>query len=178
MMNKRKQTEADETWSAVLPYLDAEMAALPDVQREAIVLRYLKGLPQAEAARELRCPEETVHTRVNRGLAKLRERLRRKGAVVSMAALAVLLGQHACQAAPAGLAATIKCACAGKGLLSLAAVETADAVMSDFILAKVKLGTVTVAGLATFAAFAFFFVCPLFTPRTASTALKPAVPGR
>ena len=122
----------------------------------------------------MRCPEETVHTRVNRALAKLRERLRRKGAVVSVAALVLLLERHACQAAFAGLAATIKCACGGKGLLSLAAVETADAVMSDFILAKVKLGTVAVTGLAAFAAFTFLYVV-LSTPRTASTALKPAV---
>jgi RNA polymerase sigma factor (sigma-70 family) len=55
--------------------LDEELARLPSAQREALMLRYVLGMSQADVARRLACPEETVHTRVTRGLARLRQRL-------------------------------------------------------------------------------------------------------
>ena len=46
--------------------------ALDEPYRTAIVLRFLDGLPPREVARRTGAPVKTVHTRVERGLAKLR----------------------------------------------------------------------------------------------------------
>lgn len=48
---------------------------LPASQREAILLRYFEGLPPRRIAKQLDIPVESVKTRIQRGLAKLRPRL-------------------------------------------------------------------------------------------------------
>ena len=49
------------------------MAALPQRQREAVALRYLADLEEAEVSRALGISASTVRTHVQRGLAGLRE---------------------------------------------------------------------------------------------------------
>lgn len=49
----------------------AAVAALPDEQREAVVLRFLEGLPYAEIARLTNTPQGTVASRVFRALERL-----------------------------------------------------------------------------------------------------------
>jgi RNA polymerase sigma factor (sigma-70 family) len=80
--------------------LDEELARLPAAQREALLLRYVLGLSQADAARRLECPEETVHTRVTRALARLRRRL----GAGEAALLAALLAPPATFGAPSASA--------------------------------------------------------------------------
>lgn len=53
------------------------MRRLPDDQREALLLTHIGGLTQAEAARALRVPLNTLKARVRRGMDALRERLKR-----------------------------------------------------------------------------------------------------
>jgi DNA-directed RNA polymerase specialized sigma24 family protein len=48
---------------------------LPTRLRQAVVLRYLEGLDQREAARRLGCPQGTLATRTREGLRRLRIRL-------------------------------------------------------------------------------------------------------
>lgn len=48
------------------------LAALPQGQREALALRYLTDLSEADTARALRCSVGTVKSRCSRGLAALR----------------------------------------------------------------------------------------------------------
>jgi DNA-directed RNA polymerase specialized sigma24 family protein len=50
----------------------AELARLPRRQREAIVLRYLLDMDEAQTAQVLGVTTGTVHTHVNRGLANIR----------------------------------------------------------------------------------------------------------
>ncbi|MCZ7644861.1 MAG: sigma-70 family RNA polymerase sigma factor [Planctomycetota bacterium] len=123
------QAGKDRAWSELSPHLDAALEELPNAQREALVLRYLNGYSQAEAARELGCPEETVHTRVRRGLERLRERLARRGVGLSVLALGALLGQAGGGAAPAGFAASIQAACLGKAGANGVAMLTAQEVL-------------------------------------------------
>ena len=52
--------------------LGALLAQLPDVQRLAVVLRHVVGLPTAEVAEVLGCPEGTAKSHVSRGLRRLR----------------------------------------------------------------------------------------------------------
>ncbi len=62
-----------------MPELYEEIARLPEHYRAPIVLCYLDGQSQEQAARMLRCPLRTLQTRLQRGKAKLRLRLVRRG---------------------------------------------------------------------------------------------------
>lgn len=55
--------------------LAAQLAALPDAQREAILARVVDERPYPEIAAELSCSEAVVRKRVARGLSFLRTRL-------------------------------------------------------------------------------------------------------
>src|SRR6185436_439694 len=107
-----------------------EVHALEEPYRSAILLRFLRGQSPAEIARELAVPVKTVRTRIERGLAKLRERLDRdhgSGHGADRAAWLVVLAR-----APRGAASiplplslllpmNVKAACAIVGLLLIGA---------------------------------------------------------
>ena len=57
----------------------AAVAALPEEQREVIVLKEYQGLTFPEIAETLDVPLSTVKTRLYRGLGQLRQRLERQG---------------------------------------------------------------------------------------------------
>ena len=59
--------------------LHDELARLPESFRSALVLCYLEGLTQEQAAAVLRCPLGTIQSRLARGRAKLKSRLVRRG---------------------------------------------------------------------------------------------------
>lgn len=52
--------------------LTAALAALPETQRSAVVLRHVVGLPTAEVAQVLGCAGGTAKSHVSRGLRRLR----------------------------------------------------------------------------------------------------------
>jgi RNA polymerase sigma factor (sigma-70 family) len=90
--------------SDVQAALDAALGELPEKYRAALVLCYLEGKTQGEAARHLGCPLATVRTRVARGRKLLRDRLAGRGLALSAAGLAALLiASAAPAAAPAAL---------------------------------------------------------------------------
>ncbi len=55
---------------------EAEVARLPDSQREALVLAYWGGMTADQIARRADVPLGTAKSRIRLGLAKLREDLR------------------------------------------------------------------------------------------------------
>jgi RNA polymerase sigma factor (sigma-70 family) len=143
----------------VLRILDAEVAALPERERQAVVLHYLDGLSQVEAAQAAGCPQGTIGRRASEGLERLRERLCRRGCVLGAAALASLLGAEAQAAAPASLLPSIlavpKLAAVGAaaGTAGSTVVSLAEGVMKAMFWAKVKvvaalLGAAAVVGTA------------------------------
>lgn len=67
--------------------VDAALLALPERDREPVVLCHLQGLSRREAAERLGCPEGTLSARLNRALARLRGRF--GAALGSLAAVAV-----------------------------------------------------------------------------------------
>ena len=85
------------------PALDQAILGLPAKYRSAIVLRYLEGKSNAEAAAQLRCPIGTVSARLTRARALLRKRLSRNGAVVPPGALTSMLSGQPRASIPAGL---------------------------------------------------------------------------
>jgi RNA polymerase sigma factor (sigma-70 family) len=73
--------------------LDDEVNRLPSKYRAPLVLCYLEGQTQEEAARTLGCPRKTVTTRLTRARERLRIRLRRRGVALSAGALTAVLSQ-------------------------------------------------------------------------------------
>jgi RND family efflux transporter MFP subunit len=94
------QVPADATWDDLRPILDEELSRLPERLRRPVVLCYLEGKTNEEAARELGCPAGTIYSRLSRGRDLLRHRLLRRGVALSAAALSAALAEHAAHAIP------------------------------------------------------------------------------
>jgi RNA polymerase sigma factor (sigma-70 family) len=79
--------------------LDLALSRLPDSLRQAVILRYLEGHSQQEAARQAGCTQVTMGWRSMKGLERLRTILGRRGVVVASAGLLALLAVEARAAA-------------------------------------------------------------------------------
>ncbi|HVK13200.1 MAG TPA: sigma-70 family RNA polymerase sigma factor [Gemmataceae bacterium] len=79
-------------WQDLVAVLDAEVAALPETLRAAIVCCYYEGLTQDEAARRLGWKVRTVRARVGRGRTVLQARLARRGLDLGAALAAAAVG--------------------------------------------------------------------------------------
>jgi RNA polymerase sigma factor (sigma-70 family) len=147
---EREPTAEAETIRAM--YLDLE--TLSGKEQQAVILLYLEGRGQEEAARLAGCPVGTLSWRASAGLAKLRARLAKRGYAFSVPALAGLLAAEAQAAIPATLIPSILT------VVKSVAVGTAAATVSTkvMLLAKgvlkmmfwnqVKLAAAVAAGVA------------------------------
>jgi RNA polymerase sigma factor (sigma-70 family) len=108
----RPDTTGEITWREGLAVLDEELGRLPATYRSALVLCYLEGRTQDEAARELGCSLGALRGRLERARESLRTRLLRRGVVLPAALLGTtLLSTQTSEAVPPSLAiATVKAA--------------------------------------------------------------------
>jgi RNA polymerase sigma factor (sigma-70 family) len=88
----------EEAWADVRPVLDEELSRLPESYRTPLVLCYLEGKTNEEAARLLGRPVGTVWYQLSRGREMLRRRLGRRGVQLTAAALSVPLAGSTVQA--------------------------------------------------------------------------------
>jgi RNA polymerase sigma factor (sigma-70 family) len=137
--------EAEGPWAGSAPegckalaLLDDALAALPVLQRQAVMLRYLEGHSEQEAARLAGCPQGTLSQRASRGLERLRERLSRQGVALSAAGLVGLLGAEAAAPLPSGLSVSIQAVCLGHAAASPAVAALAKGVGKMMFWMKVK----------------------------------------
>ena len=135
-------------WAKVGPVIDDALSELSEIDREAILLRYLQGCDFGQVGAKLSLSDNAARMRVDRAVDKLRAQLARRGVTSTAGALALALTGHAVVAAPAGLAASVT----GTALAGVAASGTV-ATLTFMSLSKLKIGIaaeVVVAGTASY----------------------------
>ena len=100
----------DVAWREIRCLLDSELARLPEWYRGPLVLCYLHGKTQDEAARQLAWPLRTFRRRLERARQMLARRLMRRGLTLSAALSAPLLVESTASAVvpPLLVASTIR----------------------------------------------------------------------
>jgi RNA polymerase sigma factor (sigma-70 family) len=160
------------------PLLHEELQRLPAKYRRPMVLCYLEGRTNDEAARQLQWPLGTLKVRLMRGREILRARLVRRGLTLSAGALASILAPNP---APATLVdTTIRAALAfaagATGALSANAVTLTEGVLDTMWWNKARIViavVLTVALLGTGAGlFAFWPAQPQAAEKTAVLAVN------
>jgi RND family efflux transporter MFP subunit len=139
--------EAD--WLELRPVLDEELNRLPERLRLPLMLCYLEGKTNQEAARQLGCPPGTIFSRLARGREMLRRRLTGRGLVLSTAGLTILLTENAASATASTLliSPTLKAALlfasaqSAAGTAPARVIELAEGVLRAMYMTKLKLVT-------------------------------------
>jgi RNA polymerase sigma factor (sigma-70 family) len=134
-------------WRDLRPMLDEAIASLPEKYRAPVILCYLEGRTNEEAARELGCPKGTVAVRLMRARERLRRRLERCRLILPAALLTVILAGRAraepVAAALAGMTLRAALGAAAGGTMTGAATAHAAALAEGVIramyLRKMKL---------------------------------------
>jgi len=102
-MNDLLSSDPDPDWERIRPILDDVICQLGGRDRDAVLMRYFKGMPFVEIGNALRVTEETARQRVKRALDKMHALLARRGITSTTAAIAIMLANQGAIAAPAGL---------------------------------------------------------------------------
>ena len=137
-------------WELVAPHLDEGLNQLSASDRDAIVLRFFKRQDFRVIGAALGVSEDAAQKRVSRALEKLRSLLSKRGATLTVTALASALTAEAVVAAPAGLAISVTTT----ALAGAATVGTGLSLTTMKVMAMTKLqvgvaGVILIAGLAT-----------------------------
>jgi RNA polymerase sigma factor (sigma-70 family) len=96
---RRRPTAVDPGWQELLHILDEELRRLPEAYRTPLLLCYLEGRTQDEAARQLRWSLSTLRRRLETGRELLRGRMIRRGATLGAGLFAGFLAPLAVRAA-------------------------------------------------------------------------------
>jgi RNA polymerase sigma factor (sigma-70 family) len=141
------EPSADESRDEMGRVLHEEIARLPSSYRTAVVVCYLEGQTQAQAARELQLAESTVRGRLARARKLLGQRLTRRGIVLSTGLLALETAKDAV-AAPLTRAAMesvaraallfVRSSSAAHGSVSVTACGIAQGVLSTMWFTSLK----------------------------------------
>jgi RNA polymerase sigma factor (sigma-70 family) len=142
-------------WEQLAPHLDQAVAALPQADRSAVLLRFYEKMPLRQVGEQLGVSEEAAKKRVSRAVEKMRDFLNQRGVKLTGIALAAFLAEKTVQAASASLAgATLKISmAAASASASTLLPQLAQETLRAWHLARLKLA----AGLGA-ASLAVLFV--------------------
>lgn len=142
-----QEDKNDLSWREMRGAIDEELQRLPEKQRQPLILCYLEGLTQDEAAQRLNWPRGTLKRRLESGREKLRLRLTQRGISLGTGLFAVALTESASRGAfPLTLRlATVKAAVAfvggeGGALATTQAALLANGALQTVLTTKLKLG--------------------------------------
>jgi hypothetical protein len=135
--------------------LDDEVNQIPEKYRTPLILCYLEGKTNEEAAKELGCPIGSMSWKLDKGRELLRNRLARRGVALSAAALTTTLAENAATAAvPVSLGdATLRSAlllASGKAaatVLSADVASLADSFLHTLFTAKLRIAALAVVAI-------------------------------
>lgn len=148
-MHENETDEPVADWGRLAPMLDGAIDGLATADRTAIVLRFVDRRNYAEIGRALRVSEDAARMRVERALAKLRDRLSRVGVSSTSAALSLALTNHAVIAAPAQLAETVVAAAISSAPVGTTALTAIFQIMNTTKAVASAVGLVAVLAVGT-----------------------------
>src|SRR5262245_40286825 len=134
----------DVTWKELRSALDGELGQLPEKWRLPLILCYLEGRMQDEAASQLGWSKSTLRRRLEEAREALGRRLHGRGIVWPAALSAVLLADCVAPASPGLVAATVEAAAgvaAGKPVATAASVKVAtltQGMLKTMLLTRLK----------------------------------------
>lgn len=151
-------TLSDEiTWSELRTVLDTELGRLPEKWRLPLILTYLEGRTQDDAARQLCWSKNTFRRRLDEARAALGRRLSWRGVGLPAAFSATLLSECVASAAlPARLVSTTVAAAAcgaaapavATGIVSADVAALTEAVLRGMLLTRLKIATTVLLALS------------------------------
>jgi RNA polymerase sigma factor (sigma-70 family) len=125
------------SWHDIAPVLDEAMSKLNEADRHALLLRFFEQRDLRHVGLALGSSEEAAKKRVTRAVEKLRTFFRRRGIVLSVAALTASLTSDAVQAAPAPLFHTVAAVVAAPGV-STTTLSLVQATMKAILYTKLQ----------------------------------------
>jgi hypothetical protein len=174
-------SEPRDDWAGVAPHLESAMDRLGRGERDAVLLRFYRGMSLKEVAATIGISEDAATQRVSRAVAKLRAYFTSRGVNTSGDALTMSVSAHAVTAAPMAVkvaaAATVSAAGAAATKLANGAIKTmawANVKVAAGIAAVVVI--TGAAGVAAYNAIAATTPTRTPPPRPGAAAVAPARP--
>lgn len=138
---RAQDSSAECKWTDIQEFVDEALVTLPNDLREPIIASFLERKSHAEIADEVGVDRSTISRRIDKGIEKIREYLKKKGAIITAASLSTLLADNAITAAPKSLTATLaKIALVGEEA-SIAGIATGGG-LAGMSIGKIATGTI------------------------------------
>ena len=116
MAGATQSLEQTATGSDAFALLDDALATLPELDRNAVLLKYFEQQSLADVGSALGVSTDAAEKRISRAIGKLHSYLSQRGVVLSIVGMGGLLTASASQMAPSGLAAALTKSLAAKSL--------------------------------------------------------------
>jgi RNA polymerase sigma factor (sigma-70 family) len=152
-MQSNPPDDSDHLWQQMTPLLNDLIDDLREKDRDAIVLRFLKGKDYREVGAALGATEEAAQMRVSRALDKLRRLFAKRGVVISATALGAAIITHGTHAAPVGFAASVAAAAIQSAAVTASTLTLVEGTLK--IMAWTKLKFAIAAGIVAVLAYEY-----------------------